>query len=213
MTNLPASSTANRVHSSIVRWVPLAVGVAVVLLLTNCVRISSHDFDARAQKGVGEKLLGWQLQPLTGDSRPLSPLDTQGHVVLMNFWGTWCPPCREEFPHIAELAHHFSKNPEFVLAAVSCGGDGNDSRLEPLRDETAQFLARVKSDLPTYADQDAITRQKLTDLIQFDGYPTTVVLDREGTIRGVWVGYEPGTEKQMEGLVDELLRSGTGAGK
>jgi hypothetical protein len=50
-------------------------------------------------------------------------------------------------------------------------------------------------------------------LIQFDGYPTTVVLDRDGTIRGVWVGYEPGTEKKMERLVDELLLARPEAGK
>jgi thiol-disulfide isomerase/thioredoxin len=213
MTNLPSSPNASGAKSSVPWWLLLALGVAVVLLLTSRGRSPSHNFGSPDQKGIGEKFLGWQLQPLTGDSHPLSSQETQGHVVLMNFWGTWCPPCRAEFPHIAELARRFSTNPELVVAAVSCGGDGNDSRLEPLREETAQFLDRVKSELPTYADQDAITRQKLMSLIQFDGYPTTVVLDRDGTIRGVWVGYEPGTEKKMERLVDELLLARPEAGK
>jgi len=60
-------------------------------------------------------------------------------------------------------------------------------------------------DLPTYADPRSVARAAVDAVAGFDGYPTTLILDRQGVIRGVWVGYAPGAERQMQRLIEQLL--------
>ena len=78
--------------------------------------------------GVGQKLTFLELEPLTGSPPPISVADLQNHVVLLNFWGTWCPPCREELPHMANLQKRFAGRESFHLLAISYppGGQGDD---------------------------------------------------------------------------------------
>ncbi|HWA98920.1 MAG TPA: TlpA disulfide reductase family protein [Pirellulales bacterium] len=146
-----------------------------------------------------------ELDPLTGASEPVTLADLKGKVALVNFWGTWCPPCRDEFPHIVELDRHYRARSGFRLLAVSSDG-GSDNDVEALRETTSEFLKQHDAtDLPTYVDRGGRTRAAISAAIGFRGYPTTLVLDRTGTIRGSWVGYHPGTETAMAALVDRLL--------
>ncbi|RMF97283.1 MAG: TlpA family protein disulfide reductase, partial [Planctomycetota bacterium] len=73
--------------------------------------------------GVGSPLPAIDLQPLTADSGPVATADIEGKVVLLNFWGTWCPPCRQEAPHIDALYQTFGGNEGFRLLSVSCSGN------------------------------------------------------------------------------------------
>ena len=150
---------------------------------------------------VGQKLVVLDLTPLTGDAEPIALPDLESKVVLINFWGTWCPPCRMELPHIAEIEKKYRDRPEFKLLAVSCG----DEDIQQLRTDTEQFLSKKGITMPTYADQGEASRSAAEQLDAFGGYPTTIVLDRTGTIRGVWGGYMPGVEQEMEELVNNLL--------
>lgn len=151
---------------------------------------------------VGDRLPDLHLEPLTGKSRALRLQDLAGKVVLLDFWGTWCPPCQAEFPHIAEFATEYRDRPDFEVLAVSCGSDDNDPRT--LRPETEAFLRDRKLDLPTYFDPQYFTQlqiEKPTDL----SFPTTLVLDRQSVVRGLWVGYRTGTEREIATVVSRLL--------
>ncbi len=159
------------------------------------------------QPGIGNRLPRLQLEPLTGDGRPVGLNDLKGHVTLIDFWGTWCPPCRAELPHLAELAGRFGNQRDFRLLAVSCGGDPNSENVESLRQETAAFLRENNIDLPTYWDPQGSSRFGVDAVAGFKGYPTTVLFDRQGVIRGYWIGYEPGVERQIERRVAELLNA------
>jgi thiol-disulfide isomerase/thioredoxin len=154
---------------------------------------------------VGLPLGQLKLQPLSGDAPPVSLSSLRGAVVLLNFWGTWCPPCREELPHIAEIFQRRRGDTDFKLLAVSCGNRGTDSDLDALRRDTVALLKKMDLALPTYADQDEVTREAVDRVAGFEGYPTTLVLDRQGIIRGIWVGYEAGAEKEMDDLIGRLL--------
>lgn len=156
---------------------------------------------------IGRKLPYLELQPLTGDAQWVSLRDLAGHVTVVNYWGTWCPPCRTEFPHIVELASHFADRKDFKLLAVSCGSEGSDAELDVLRDETQAFLKSKNVTLPTYADQHAASRRELARYLKLDSfaYPSTLILDRQGTIRGFWEGYASGSELEMRDLVQQLL--------
>ena len=150
---------------------------------------------------VGQKLAVLDLTPLTGDAEPIALPDLEDKVVLVNFWGTWCPPCRMELPHIAEIEKKYRDRPDFKLLAISCGAED----IRELRTDTEQFLNQKGITMPTYADPGAVSRSAAEQLGTFDGYPTTIILDRTGTIRGVWGGYMPGVEREMEELVNNLL--------
>ncbi len=154
--------------------------------------------------GIGRALPDLQLQPLTGDGQPVSLKDLSGKVTLLDFWGTWCPPCRAEFPHIAAIANEHRDRPDFQLLAVSCGDTGDDNSAT-LRPDTDAFLKNNKLNVPTYWDPQGHTRQQVEKIAGFEGYPTTLVIDRQGVIRGRWVGYEWGTERQIASLVAKLL--------
>jgi cytochrome c biogenesis protein CcmG, thiol:disulfide interchange protein DsbE len=155
--------------------------------------------------GVGNQLTFLELEPLTGHPPRLSTGDLLDHVVLLNFWATWCPPCRNELPHIAELQKRFAGQQAFRLVAISYPQLGQGDDLQSLREETASLLKRLKLDLPTYCDPDDMTRAAVDQVIGFEGFPTTVLLDRYGVIRAVWSGYRPGVETEIERYVDKIL--------
>src|SRR5437016_6034197 len=71
-------------------------------------------------EGVGQPLPVLELAPLTGASEGLSLEKLRGKVALVNFWGTWCPPCNAEFPHMVELWDEFRGNGQFAMVSVSC---------------------------------------------------------------------------------------------
>lgn len=149
------------------------------------------------------KLPDLELQPLTGTDQAVSLDDLEGQVVLINFWGTWCPPCVEEFPHIANLHQEYKNRRDFRLLAVSCTNE--DLTLGQLREETQSFLDRQSVTLPTYADPERTTRMAVYDTYGFSAYPTTVLLDKQHFIRKVWDGFDPDYPRQMHVAIEELL--------
>jgi len=181
--------------------------VLAMLVLCFFVLIQFRPFESRdpaEQAGVGEKLPQLRLRPLDGNDKTVALSDMAGRVVLLNFWGTWCPPCREELPHIAALYREFRSRPAFELLAVSCEEDGTEN-LASLRQATEGFLKQQRIDVPVYTDRGGVTRAAVRQVVGFAGYPTTLVLDRQGCVRGVWSGYRPGMEDQMRELVARLL--------
>ena len=157
---------------------------------------------------IGRRLPYLRLEGLTGDSKGVSLDDLTGRVTVVNYWGTWCPPCIREFPQIVELAARFGKHADFRLYAVSCGDSGSDAELIKLGQETRQFLKSNMFDLPTYADQNAASRRAMTMALDLDGgglaYPTTIILDRNATVRGMWQGFDP-APREMAELIETLL--------
>jgi cytochrome c biogenesis protein CcmG, thiol:disulfide interchange protein DsbE len=180
----------------------LLVGLLLIYGITRTDRTAPSP---ETHPGVGKVLPHLELLPLTGDQPTVSQADLAGRVTLLNFWGTWCPPCREELPHLAKLRQRYAGREAFRLLAVSCPAAGQPDDRQSLRETTAALLKRLNVDLPTYYDPDAATRNALDRAIGFDGYPTTLLLDRKGTIRAVWVGYWPGVETEMERLIGALL--------
>jgi thiol-disulfide isomerase/thioredoxin len=157
------------------------------------------------EPGVREALTYFKLQPLTGHSSPLGLDDLQGRVVLLNLWAWWCPPCRAELPHIAELRQRFAGQTAFRLVAVSYPSGDQVGDVKSLREQTADLLNSLDLDLPTYYDPEGKTLEGIKAVTDFMGLPTTLLLDRHGVIRAIWVGYRPGVETEMERYVAVVL--------
>ncbi len=201
------SDSKSKPASGVVIWIVLLVAFAIFLVTRYGLR-RPLEFGER-HPAVGSQLDEVQLQGLSPDvPAAIGPAELRGKVSLINFWGTWCPPCRIELPHIDELGNDLARNEDFQLFAVSCGGGGEPELLFSLREQSLDYLRSRGIGLPVYADLGAVTRRSVNSLL--DGgfaYPTTLLLDREATIRGVWVGYETGLEKEIRASVENVLAS------
>jgi thiol-disulfide isomerase/thioredoxin len=103
--------------------------------------------------------------------------DLRGNVVVVNFWATWCLPCREEMPDLNRLADRYASQKVAVLTITDEAPDRIalfERKVIPLRTVVATF----ESDRPN--DGLAATA--------YQGRPTTVVLDREGRVRDIFIG-------------------------
>ncbi len=164
--------------------------------------------------GVGKQLEMISLTPLQGDGGILDQSKLLGKVVLINFWGTWCPPCRAEFPEIVALVRKFAHDSRFRFLSVSCAAPGADDDLEALRQSTQAFLSEQDaSDVLIYADPDYLTRREVDRVAGFSVYPTTILLDENGVIRAVWQGYWRGLDREIEQVLRQVLADHEHPGK
>jgi len=172
---------------ALIGLVGIAATVAIVL---RPYFLPSGPTDYADHPAVGRALPQIDLLPLTGEAtgpgEPIGPENLSGKVVVLNFWATWCGPCVVELPDVAAIEQEFRNRPDFRFLAVSC--NVATENVDQLRSDTAALLRKMDLDLPTYTDPDGLTRKALDDAAGFEGYPTTILLDRTGTIRGVCVG-------------------------
>ncbi|MGC9158381.1 MAG: TlpA family protein disulfide reductase [Terracidiphilus sp.] len=112
----------------------------------------------------------------------------RGHVVLLNFWATWCPPCVAEMPSLLEL---HQQDPSLVIVAVSV--DQNPAAY-------SRFLASHHIDLVTVRDPS----QKAARLFHSHMWPETYLIDREGFIRSKFVGAQDWTSPEMLAMLKSL---------
>lgn len=127
----------------------------------------------------------FELINLEGENVKLS--DFRGQAVLINFWATWCGPCRIEMPAIqARYAQYY---PEFVVLAVD-----NDESLEIV----FVFVGELGLTFPVLLDPGAL----IQNLYLIPGYPSSFFVDADGIIRVVHIGIM--TEGQLDGYLFEI---------
>jgi len=118
--------------------------------------------------------------------------DLRGKVVMLNFWASWCGPCREEMPLLDQL-HQRYQSQGFLLLGVNTDADVAQAN---------QLLEDIPVDFPVVYD----TSGQVSDAYGVDAMPTTLVIDREGKVRFQHRGYSPGDEIEYQRVIDELLR-------
>ncbi len=145
---------------------------------------------ALACSASGQVKSGQPFPALTGHGLEGTLPDTAGHVVLIDFWATWCAPCKASFPAYTEIQREFAPR-GFVLLAVSV-----DQTAAPYE----QFIERFKPAFPTVRDG----KQKLISEVRVPAMPTSYLLDRHGIVRSVHSGYHG--ESTVKALRDEINR-------
>jgi peroxiredoxin len=130
------------------------------------------------------------LKSLSGKNLKLSEMS--GNVVLINFWASWCGPCRQEMPLLNDL-HNKYEPLGFTVLGVN---------VEEQSDNARGFINDYPVDFPILLDN----QNQVSQMYKVIAMPTTVVVDRDGNMRFLHKGYKPGDEKQYRDMVKTLIR-------
>ena len=130
------------------------------------------------------------LKSSTGVNLRLS--EYRGDVVMINFWATWCGPCRQEMPLLEELYGRYQRV-GFNLLGVNIDDDSG---------RAMRMAEELGVSFPVLFD----ARKEVSKLYEVEAMPVTVLVDREGTVRYVHHGYKPGYEEKYLDQIRSLLR-------
>ena len=115
------------------------------------------------------------LKNLKGEEVKFDDVLQAHKAVLLNFWATWCPPCREEIPDLVELqAKH--QNDSFTVLGVDVGESGS---------KVGAFAEKMKMNYPLLLDSE----MQVAESYKVVGIPTSLLVTPEGTILGEYHGY------------------------
>lgn len=140
-------------------------------------------------KLVDQPAADFALRSLEGENLRLS--EHLGEVVVVNFWATWCGPCRQEMPALDELYNKY-RRAGLVMFGVNIDDDGA---------RAAEMGRTMKVTYPLLFD----TRKEVSRAYDVSAMPVTVLVDRAGVVRYVSEGYKPGYEKRYTDKLRELL--------
>ncbi|MFT6896618.1 MAG: peroxiredoxin [Paraglaciecola sp.] len=118
--------------------------------------------------------------------------EQRGNVVLVNFWASWCGPCKEELPKMEQLQQDY-QDLGFTILAVNVDEDSNKANV---------LLDDIKISYPVLFDPTA----KVSKLYDVSAMPTTVIIDRDGKQRLLHKGYKSGDEKIYAKAIKALIR-------
>ena len=118
--------------------------------------------------------------------------ELRGKTVLLDFWASWCGPCRQEMPLMDDLYAQY-KDLGFTILAVN---------VDENRDEAHRFLDKVPVSYPILYDP----QSDVSEQYEVQAMPTTVMIDRDGNARFLHHGYQPGYEDEYETQIRQLVR-------
>lgn len=132
----------------------------------------------------------FQLNSSTG--KPIALADLKGQVVLINFWASWCGPCRQEMPILDQLYKSYQAA-GFTLIGVN---------VEPNASDADKFLKGTPVTFPILFDPQSM----VSKLYEVSGMPSTIIVDRDGKIAYVHHGYKPGDEGEYLNQIRTLTQ-------
>ena len=122
--------------------------------------------------------------------------DLKGKAVILDFWATYCEPCRREIPHLNSLIAKYGAD-NIQIVGLNSGGDED-------RAEIPKFLASTKLDYPIAFPDNELSRFIFSDR---DDIPQTLVLDRSGKVVTKIVGFSPAIQIELDAAVEQALKS------
>jgi cytochrome c biogenesis protein CcmG/thiol:disulfide interchange protein DsbE len=175
---------------------PLAAALlSIVVAGVGCTgRQAPHPIEGRAMG---------TLPIVSLDDATLPVPSLPGKVTLLNFWGTWCPPCRRELPGLVRIAGRLADEPRFQLIAVSVGAGGDD---EDLARETTSFLSSRQMPIAAWGFSEAVAAAHFSLAYELDGVPTTYLIGPDSRVRRAWNGYRSSDEADMAAAILRLLQ-------
>lgn len=183
--------------------IPLIMTVlAFVLLRARSPLPAGQDSPAVGKAAPRLDLVRLTDQPLAD---PLSTV-AEGKVTLLHFWGTWCGPCKVEYPHLAEMVSGLGDRSDFQFVSISCESDPYET-FDGLRQKTDDYFAAEEIEGFAFADARGVTRRSAAERLERNAmfYPTSILVGPDGKIAGAWEGYTPESVGQIESMIDKLV--------
>ncbi|MFP5113448.1 thiol-disulfide oxidoreductase ResA [Bacillaceae bacterium C204] len=159
----------------------LLLGSAVVYTL-----YANFTKDTKQKVAVGAQAPDFALVDMQGNKHQLS--DYKGQGVFLNFWGTWCPPCKKEMPYINNQYHQYKDKGVQVLTV-----DIQESELA-----VNQFAERLKLDFPIMIDTD----KEVMNTYGIDPLPATFLIDKNGKVVEYYTGEL--TEEKVREFMEKI---------
>jgi cytochrome c biogenesis protein CcmG, thiol:disulfide interchange protein DsbE len=168
--------------------------VLSIVLVGSCLAISCSRIgnEAGSSSEIESQLVDLkseEINDLDTESRSVSLAKMQGKVVILNFWGSWCGPCRYETPDLVKMHQELSSKGLEVLA-INYGDD---------RESALAFMNRNQVKYSVILDRG------YTDLYNVGSFPTNIVIDRHGRIRYRLEGFSPTAMALLRRIVEHLL--------
>lgn len=152
-----------------------------------CAAALAGDASGDAQ---GKPAPGFTLDSRAG--KPVSLEQYKGQVVMLNFWASWCGPCKQEMPLLEDIQKKYGKL-GFTLIGVN---------VEPDSKAANAVLEKIPVSFPVVYD----TESKVSKAYDVSGMPASVFIDRKGQVRLLHRGYKPGDENQYMDQIRALIR-------
>jgi cytochrome c biogenesis protein CcmG/thiol:disulfide interchange protein DsbE len=182
------SRTTSVASSSGSRFVIFAVGTAILVAVFTLVWLQSAKYEPLA---VGKPAPDFSLTDLNDKHYRLS--DFRGKVVFLNFWATWCKPCREEMPSMEILSKNFEKD-GLVILAVSIDRVTTTKDIPP-------FIKGMNLTFPVLVDSWGKTDKPYKRM----GVPETFIIDQQGIIQEIVIGPRDWTRLDSLQVLTKLL--------
>lgn len=160
--------------------------IRFITAVTACAGLTSNVVAETIQGAAPD----FTLKSQRGDNLKLSEL--RGKVVLINFWASWCGPCRQEMPVLDELYRHY-RPLDFTVLGVN---------VEQNSDTAKSLLKDVAVSFPILFDDE----NKVSKMYNIKGMPSTILVDRDGNVRYMHMGYQPGAEADYQTQIRALVR-------
>jgi thiol-disulfide isomerase/thioredoxin len=169
---------------------PASLRAILAVLATMLLSLAlPHRAAAGSSALLGQPAPDFALRSFASDNVRLS--EHLGEVVVINFWATWCGPCRQEMPLLDEVYNKYMRA-GLVLFSVN---------IDEQRDPAVEMARTLKVSYPVLFDE----RKDVSRAYQVGTMPVTVLIDRAGVVRYVSEGYKPGYEQRYTAKLRELL--------
>jgi peroxiredoxin len=169
------------------RWSSALVLVLVVLVMP----VGATD----VRPAAGHRAPDFALRDVNGTPVQLSRVVGQ-KAVLLNFWATWCPPCREEMPTIEQAYRDYrARGLEVLAVSIDAGGEKS---VAPL---VRRFMAELGLTFPALLD----SKGEAVRAYQLRGLPTTFLIDRAGMVRSAEIGFRDWSDAASRRKLEALL--------
>jgi peroxiredoxin len=173
------------------RWVNASVACGLAVATPQISSASDPLFSAVPVTHVSGGVQAPDFALATADGKKVALAGLKGKVVLLNFWATWCPPCREEMPSMERLHQEFREQGLAVLAV----------NIQESPKQVARFMRDFRLTFPAVLDGDAT----VSGLYGVRGLPSTYLVDRTGRVVGQAVGARDWAGAPAKALVRSLL--------
>lgn len=158
--------------------------VATLFSLVTLVSASSQALS------LGENAPDFTLKTMSGSNLNLA--EQRGNIIVINFWASWCGPCRTEMPILQDFHNQYED-----LGVAVWGVN-----VEQENQAGLDYIKELGVDFPIFFD----ASNQISAAYNVEAMPTTVIIDRHGKVRSVFRGYQKGYEKKYAKVIKQLIR-------